>query len=55
MTCINNQFNVESFRTREQRCEGSEVGGRPGLPVLNGQYGLCGRKATPNMNNAESG
>ena len=25
-------------------------GGRPGLPVPNSAYGLCGRKATLNMN-----
>ena len=24
-------------------------GGRPGLPVPNSPYGLCGRKATPNL------
>ena len=26
------------------------VGGRPGFPVPNGPYGLCGRKATLNLN-----
>ena len=25
-------------------------GGRPGLPVPNSPYGLCGRKATLNLN-----
>ena len=25
-------------------------GGRPGFPVPNGFYGLCGRKATSNLN-----
>ena len=27
----------------------SQRGGRPGLPVPNGPYGLCGRKATVNV------
>ena len=34
-----------SFRVQEL-CESR--GGRPGLPVLNSLYGLCGRKATLN-------
>ena len=36
-----------AVRTREP-CESR--GGRPELPVLNSPYGLCGRKATLNMN-----
>ena len=28
-------------------------GGRPGLPVPNGSYGLCGRKATLNCSITE--
>ena len=28
----------------------AEVCGRPGLPVPNGPYGLCGRKATLDLN-----
>ena len=28
----------------QELCE--SVGGRPGLPIHNGPYGLCGRKAT---------
>ena len=31
----------------QELCESS--GGRPGLPVPNGPYGLCGRKATLNL------
>ena len=34
---------IVSFRT-EELCEGR--GGRPGLPVPNSPYDLCGRKAT---------
>ena len=44
-------FNVETylhpFRTQEL-CESR--GGRPGLPVPNSPYGLCGCKATLNSN-----
>ena len=32
----------------QERCESR--GGRPGLPVTNSPYGLCGRKATLNLN-----
>ena len=32
----------------QELCEG--LGGRPGLPVPNSPYGLCGRKATLNSN-----
>ena len=35
----------KSFVLRAQELCGSR-GGRPGLPVPNGPYGLCGRKAT---------
>ena len=38
---------VRYFSTGAQKlCENG--GGRPGLPVPNGPYGLCGRKATLN-------
>ena len=37
------------FRAQEL-CESR--GGRPGLPVPNGPYGLCGRKATWNLSDA---
>ena len=38
---------VRYFSTRAQKlCENR--GGRPGLPVPKGPYGLCGRKATLN-------
>ena len=36
-----------SFRAQELRDSG---GGRPGLPVPNNPYGLCGRKATLYLN-----
>ena len=32
----------------QELCEGR--GGRPGLPVPNSPYGLCGRQATWNLN-----
>ena len=32
----------------QELCESR--GGRPGLPVPNGPYGLCGRNATLNLN-----
>ena len=32
----------------QELCESR--GGRPGLPVPNGPYGLCGHEATLNMN-----
>ena len=31
-------------------CVKAEVGGRPGLPIPNSPYDLCGRKATLNLN-----
>ena len=34
--------------TAQELCESR--GGRPGLPVSNNPYGLCGRKATLNSN-----
>ena len=44
-------MNEEDFGcliTAQEMCESR--GGRPGLPVPNGPYGLCGRKATLNLN-----
>ena len=38
---VNNTERVSAFRGREL-CESR--GGRPGLPVPNSPYGLCGRK-----------
>ena len=38
---------LQSFRAQEL-CESR--GGRPGLPVPDSPYGLCGRKATLNLN-----
>ena len=38
---------LDSLRVQEL-CEGP--GGRPGPPVPDGPYGLCGRKATLNLN-----
>ena len=40
--------NVSNVRAQEL-CESR--GGRPGLPVPNSPYGLCGRKATLNWFN----
>ena len=37
-------------KIRAEDLRGSR-GGRPGLPVPNGPYGLCGRRATLNLNN----
>ena len=34
--------------TAQELCESR--GGRPGLPVLNSPYGLCGREATLHLN-----
>ena len=34
----------------QELCEGR--GGRPGLPVPNSPYGVCGSKATLNMKNS---
>ena len=40
---------MDWFNSRAQEsCEGR--GGRPGLPVPNNAFGLCGRKATLNLN-----
>ena len=36
--------------TELRSCLKDEVGGGPGLLVLNGPYGLCGRKATLKKN-----
>ena len=51
---------IDQRRTRDQKVAGSSPGraqelcqsrgGRPGLPVPNSPYGLCGRKATLNLN-----
>ena len=38
--------NGERKLTAQERCQSR--GGRPGLPVPNSPYGLCGRKATLN-------
>ena len=38
-------FLLQAFRAQEL-CESR--GGRPGLPVPNSAYGLCGRKSTLN-------
>ena len=37
--------------TAQELCESR--GGRPGLPVLNSPYGLCGREATLHLNTVE--
>ena len=43
----------ESYSHRAQKlCESR--GGRPGLPVPNSPYGLCGRKATLNITTSQS-
>ena len=42
------QSSVLVYRVQEL-CESG--GGRPGFPVPNSPYGLCGRKATLNLNN----
>jgi len=39
-------------RSWKELCESR--GGRPGLPVTNSPYGLCGRKATLSSNSGES-
>ena len=36
--------NGERKFTAQERCQSE--GGRPGVPVANSPYGLCGRKAT---------
>ena len=41
------RHSTKLFRAQEL-CESRE--GRPGLPVLNSPYGLCGREATLNWN-----
>ena len=41
---VSNILRSSIFRVQEL-CE-SRLGGRPGLPVPNSPYGLCGRKAT---------
>ena len=38
-------------RSWQELCESR--GGRPGLPVTNSPYGLCGRKATLSSNSGE--
>ena len=38
----------ETVHRAQELCESRE--GRPGLPVLNSPYGLCGREATLNLN-----
>ena len=43
---------LRSYIRAQELCEGG--GGRPGLHATNCPYGLCGRKATLNMNTAFS-
>ena len=43
---------TEANGRAQELCE--RLGGRPGLPVLNSPYGLCGRKATLNCNISDS-
>ena len=40
-----------NLRAQEELCRSG--GGRPGLPVPNSPYGLCGRKATLNCSSSE--
>ena len=46
-TQSNTELEIQSLRVQEL-CESR--GGRPGLHVPNSLYGLCGRKATLNLN-----
>ena len=47
---------VKQHWTTHDRAQGlcESRGGCPGLPVLNGHYGLCGRKVTLNLNGVQS-
>ena len=55
---MENTGGLYNWRSDQFRCKGQELcdsrGGRPGLPVLNSPYGLCGRKATLNLTVRES-
>ena len=48
VTTVRSETTIVADEIRAQElCESG--GGRPGLPVTNSPYGLCGRKATLNL------
>ena len=58
----NGLLRTAKYKTREHQrkpVRGQELcesrGGHPGLPVPNSPYGLCGRKATMNLNMERGG
>ena len=55
---MDNTGGLYSWRSDQFRCRGQDLcesrGGRPGLPVPNSPYGLCGHKATLKLTVRES-